>query len=123
MQKLKKILASKKPVAIFAVAAFIFFSYHIILRSYHLSNFKVYGIGKATGLSKSGSASYIDYTYFVDGIKFEDSEYLKGECGKCNVDKFFKVAYSSKSPWISDLILEEEVNEESEILAAGFVFK
>lgn len=116
----KEILKSKKPVAIIGGLLILFFIYNSIYSFYHLKYYEKISVAKAIRVNRSGSAEYIDYVYYISGKKYEDSQYLRNECGKCKIGKYFKIKYSYKNPKINNLLINQEVNDLTKIHEAEF---
>ncbi|MCZ8230349.1 hypothetical protein [Flavobacterium sp.] len=59
------------------------------------------------------------YFYFYDGKRYESGEYIDSS-GDEYLNKYFKVEFSSKNPKHSNIFLDKEITDSSEIRNAGF---
>ncbi|EMY3553492.1 hypothetical protein [Flavobacterium psychrophilum] len=59
------------------------------------------------------------YFYFYEGRRYESGEYIDSS-GDEYLNKYFKVEFSSKNPNHSNIFLDREIRDSSEIRKAGF---
>jgi len=118
-----KILGSKTPTLIIGGGFILFFIYSEYTSNYNLKKYSKVSVAKVVGISRSGSANFIDYVYYINKKKYEDSQYLRNKCGKCKIGKYFKLEYSYKDPKINKLIFNQEINDSIMISEAGFLAK
>jgi hypothetical protein len=81
---------------------------------------KKMSIGKVYKFEKSKSFQFYDFTYFYDGIKYKNAKDAKRMGGNSLVGRYFRIELSTKEPKYSNIFLDQEVTDSTEIVKAGF---
>lgn len=76
-------------------------------------------IGKVSEISRTRSATRVNYYYYYNGEKFNSSE-IKNEASGYYLFKYYKVKISCNIPSYSRVLLNEEVRDTVMILNSGF---
>lgn len=76
-------------------------------------------LAKVFSINSKRSFTDARYFYFYEGKRYESGKLI--DCsGKKYLNKYFKIEFSSKKPNHSDIFLDKEITDSSEIRKAGF---
>ena len=113
---------SKKPAIILLITAVTYGVGLHLRRYYHFNKYTKLAIAKCTSIENQNVSTYADYTFYVDGKKYDGSTKLS-EVNKFWINKYFKVKYSSEDPEINDILIDEMITDAEAVKAAGFKLK
>lgn len=77
------------------------------------------GIAKVVFIKEGRDFSSAHYLYYYKGNGYESNIYLEDN-GNQNLNKYYRIDFSSENPKLAKIYLNQEVTDTTEIINAGF---
>lgn len=91
------------------------------LRKLNLENDKIEVVGRITGYYSTGKLKhYVSYVYYFDGNKYSGKKAIEKKQSNMFNDKYFVVQLSSRNPQNSNILLNLQISDTTQIVNSGF---
>lgn len=86
-----------------------------------IDKYRYITVAKVDEIKPEKSFTVARFYFYYDGIKYESSEHID-DLGNRYMNRYFKVEFSTENPEYSNIFLDQEVTDSTEIVKAGLKY-